>query len=224
MKTLFFLGALLASISMHAQAPATLFVKVVNEAGKPYSGDKIYFVGQNTKKSFSGITDKLGKFRIDLPQGDVYDIRIRSIGEEMEYNTIEIPMLAEYEQFETTELLITYEAPTSYTLSSLEFETAKAVIRPGSYLLLDKLVEIMLQKPAMKIEIGGHTDSDGDTVSNQLLSQQRADAVKKYLISKGVDASRIASRGFGETKPVADNNTSEGKQRNRRTEVSILAL
>jgi outer membrane protein OmpA-like peptidoglycan-associated protein len=90
--------------------------------------------------------------------------------------------------------------------------------------LLDKLLEIMLQKPAMKIEIGGHTDSDGDAVSNQLLSQQRADAVRDYLISRGVTASRITSRGFGETKPVADNGTAEGRQRNRRTEVSILAL
>jgi len=222
MKTIFLLLFLFAGIVVRAQSPASLIVKVVNEAGKPYLGDKVYFVGQASGKSFSGITDVSGKFKIDLPAGDIYDIRIRAIGDEVEYNTLEIPKLGEGEQFETMELLITYQAATSYTLSSLQFETAKAVIHPASFHMLNELAEIMQQKPALQIEISGHTDSDGDAGANQLLSQQRADAVKDYLIRKGISAARIRSKGYGETKPIATNDSAEGKQVNRRTEVRIL--
>lgn len=207
---------------LFAQAPATISVTVLNTKNQPYSGDKIYFVGQQTKRSFSGVTNAKGKFNIDLPQGDVYDIRIKSIGEELEYNTLEIPTIGEGQFFEKMEIAITYEAAKSYTLSNLQFEVAKATIRSSSYQQLDDLVEILTLKPTMKIEIGGHTDSDGDDQSNLLLSQQRADAVKSYLIKKGISATRIASKGYGETRPVGDNATTAGKQKNRRTEIRVL--
>jgi len=222
MKTILLLTMLFSGFSAIAQSPATLEVTVVNPAGKPYSGDKVYFVGQKTKKTLSGITNASGKFRVDLPQGDVYDIRIQSIGEDLEYNTVEIPTIGAGAHFELMEVLITYEASKEYTLSSLQFETAKAVIQPGSLPMLDNIAEIMQLKKEMKIEIAGHTDSDGDAAANQLLSQQRADAVKAYLVKKGVSASRIKSAGYGETKPVASNTTASGKQQNRRTEVKVL--
>ena len=87
---------------------------------------------------------------------------------------------------------------------------------------MNDLVEIMLLKTTMKIQIAGHTDSDGEAADNLLLSQQRANAVRTYLINKGIAPSRIISIGYGETKPIGDNNTPEGKAKNRRTEVSIL--
>jgi outer membrane protein OmpA-like peptidoglycan-associated protein len=119
-------------------------------------------------------------------------------------------------------LTITYEAPKTFTLNSIQFETGKADLKASSYTLLDDLVEIMTLKPTMKILIGGHTDSDGDDAANLVLSQKRADAVKNYLISKGINSKRIIAIGYGETKPVADNSTTEGKAKNRRTEIKIL--
>lgn len=222
MKTLFsilFTSVLLIS---NAQKTTPLKVLVLNEAGKPYQGDKIFFVGQTGKDTYSGISDPQGKFTIDLPVGQVYDIRIKSIGEEIEYNELAIPDLKEGESFENVVLTITYEAPKTYTLNSIQFETGKADLKKESYTILADLVEIMTLKPTMKIQISGHTDSDGDATDNLLLSQQRADAVKKYLIGKGISSSRLTAIGYGETKPIADNSTSEGKAKNRRTEIKVL--
>lgn len=205
-----------------AQEKAPLDVKVLSESGKPYAGDKIYFVGQTSKASYSGVTNAAGKFHIELPPGDVYDIRIMSIGDELEYNTLEIPALKEGERYESMELEIMYEAAKDYTLNNLQFDTGKSTIKTGSFSILDNMAELLVLKPAMKIEIAGHTDSDGDDAANLLLSQQRADAVKQYLIKKGIATNRITAKGYGESRPVADNATTAGKQQNRRTEIRIL--
>jgi OOP family OmpA-OmpF porin len=222
MKLMTCLFGLLIGTTLFAQPSAVLDVKVVNAKGQPYKGDKIYFVGQQTHRTFSGITNAAGKFEISLPAGDVYDIRIQSIGEEVEYNTLEIPAIAEGEQFERSGLEIMYEAPKQYTLSNLQFESGKSLIKPVSYKLLDDLAEIMTLKPEMKIEIAGHTDSDGDDAANLALSQQRADAVRNYLLKKGIAGSRIVAHGYGESRPVADNSIAAGKQQNRRTEIRVL--
>lgn len=205
-----------------AQQSAPIEVLVLDASSKPYAGDKIFFVGQAKKKTYSGITDSKGKFLIQLPAGDVYDIKIMSIGDELEYNTLEIPALKQGEFFEKMELTIIYEAATTYNLSNLQFESGKAAIKPESYSLLTDLIEIMKLKGNMKIEIAGHTDSDGDADANQLLSKQRADAVKNHLISKGVSAERIKTIGYGESRPIADNAGPQGKAMNRRTEIRIL--
>jgi OmpA-OmpF porin, OOP family len=222
MKTLLtFIACATLSISS-AQQSAPIEVTVLNESNKPYSGDKIFFVGQKKKQSYSGVTDAKGQFLIHLPAGDIYDIKILSIGDELEYNTLEIPALGQGEFFEKMELMIMYEAASTYNLSNLQFESGKSVLKQESYSLLTDLIEIMKLKGSMNIEIAGHTDSDGDADANQLLSKQRADAVKNYLISKGISASRIKTIGHGESKPLADNTTPQGKAMNRRTEIRIL--
>jgi outer membrane protein OmpA-like peptidoglycan-associated protein len=80
----------------------------------------------------------------------------------------------------------------------------------------------MKLKPEMKIEISGHTDSEGDDATNLELSKNRAEAVKQYLISKGINGARVSTIGYGETKPVASNASSDGRAKNRRTEIRIL--
>lgn len=105
---------------------------------------------------------------------------------------------------------------------NLEFETGKAVIRSSSFSSLDELAALMKKKPTFRLLIEGHTDNVGSDASNLKLSQRRAEAVKKYLSDKGIDAARIVSKGYGEMSPVADNKTAEGRQRNRRVEFTIL--
>ncbi len=80
----------------------------------------------------------------------------------------------------------------------------------------------MKLKPSLVIEISGHTDNTGTTEINMKLSQDRADAVRNYLIRKGISAERVTAKGYGDTEPVADNSTDEGKAKNRRTEVRII--
>lgn len=222
MKTLFILFNFGFLTACFAQQSAPIEVLVLNGSNKPYQGDKIFFVGQNKKKTYSGITDSKGKFLINLPAGDVYDIKIMSIGDELEYNTLEIPALGQGEFYEKMELTIQYDAASTFNLSNLQFESGKAVLKTESHSMLSNLVEIMKLKSAMRIEIAGHTDSDGDASANEALSKQRADAVKNYLVSKGIAAERIKTVGYGESRPIANNATSQGKALNRRTEIRIL--
>lgn len=224
MKTIFYVCCLaLMSPSLLAQvakAPVKVLVKGFN--GKPYSNDKVLFVGQKSKQTYSGVTNALGQFTVQLPCDEIYDIRIQSIGDEIEYNTLEIPAVKPGEFFEEAELVIEYDPGTVFSFTNLQFETGKSDLKTNSYAHLKNLVEIMKRKKDLKIQISGHTDSDGEVNANQVLSQKRAESVKAYLISQGIDANRIIAKGFGESKPIADNNTPQGKAQNRRTEISIL--
>lgn len=108
--------------------------------------------------------------------------------------------------------------------SNLTFEIGKAIIKPSSFPFLDEIVTVMSDPDATqwKLEIKGHTDNVGETAYNQKLSEQRANAVKDYLVSKGVLATRITAQGFGETKPIASNDTKDGREKNRRVEFFVI--
>ncbi|MBI5646167.1 MAG: OmpA family protein [Ignavibacteriae bacterium] len=106
-------------------------------------------------------------------------------------------------------------------LENVEFESGKAVLLKESLPTLDKVAKNLLDNPKVNIEIRGHTDSTGDFEKNILLSAQRAESVKAYIVSRGVDERRIETQGFGPSQPVAPNSTVEGRQRNRRIEFRI---
>jgi outer membrane protein OmpA-like peptidoglycan-associated protein len=103
----------------------------------------------------------------------------------------------------------------------VEFATARATIRASSTALLDALADVIKQCPDAKIEIGGHTDASGSTSYNQALSERRAVAVRDALIERGANAGNLTAVGYGESRPIADNGTREGRARNRRTEFKV---
>jgi len=109
----------------------------------------------------------------------------------------------------------------TFELKNVYFEYNQATLVQESHRELDNLVEVMLENKGMQIEIAGHTDSIGGASYNQNLSQQRADAVANYLVSKKIDKTRIVSKGYGESKPIDTNETEEGRARNRRVEFVI---
>lgn len=100
----------------------------------------------------------------------------------------------------------------------INFDVAKSTIKSESFGALNNILTILKEHPELKFEIGGHTDSDGDNATNLKLSQDRADAIKAKLIELGVDAARLTTKGYGKTKPIGDNATTEGKATNRRVE------
>lgn len=100
----------------------------------------------------------------------------------------------------------------------INFDIDKATIKPESMGTLNMIVQVMKDNPDVKFEVDGHTDNSGMPAHNLTLSQQRADAVRDQLVKMGIDASRLTSKGFGDTKPIGDNNTLEGKANNRRVE------
>ena len=100
----------------------------------------------------------------------------------------------------------------------ITFDVNKSTLRPESMGTINQIYKLMADNPTLNLEVDGHTDSDGDDASNMKLSQDRADAVRTQLISMGIDGARLTSKGYGETKPIADNSTLEGKAKNRRVE------
>jgi len=225
-KHIYFLFCLILSTNLFAQElepteeAFLVNVSVANFEEKALQGEQIFFDGDITKKSFSGVTNTEGKFQILLPKGETYSVRYKNFSETVDYNKIELPAQAgKY----IVDVFIKYQPSKVFVLDDVHFDTGKSTLKTSSYPALDDIVEVMKLKPNMKIEIGGHTDNVGEPQSNMRLSKSRANAVKNYLISKGINASRLTAVGYGETKPIADNNTNDGRQENRRTEVTILA-
>ncbi|MDP4266216.1 MAG: OmpA family protein [Bacteroidota bacterium] len=107
-------------------------------------------------------------------------------------------------------------------LKNIFFETASYQLKDESITELEKLVDFMTKNSKLKIEISGHTDNVGDDKSNQLLSENRAKAVVDFLISKNISSNRLSPKGYGKTKPVDTNDTSDGRANNRRTEFKII--
>ena len=105
---------------------------------------------------------------------------------------------------------------------NLEFETAEDIIIDISKPALDELAQVLVKKSTWKLDITGHTDNVGDDNANMVLSKKRAEALKKYLISKGINGERMNVFYFGETKPISDNATPEGRRKNRRVEMKIV--
>ncbi len=109
-----------------------------------------------------------------------------------------------------------------WTLSGVLFDTAKWNIKPQGYPILDEAIVVLKNNPNMKIEIQGHTDSVGSKPYNQKLSEKRANAVKAYFVQKGISADRLSAKGFGLSKPVADNSAADGRAMNRRVELTPM--
>lgn len=104
---------------------------------------------------------------------------------------------------------------------SVFFETGKATLKASSHRSLDEIADVLRNDPSLYVDIAGHTDNVGDDAYNMQLSQERADACRNYLVSKGISADRITAKGYGETEPIGDNNTATGKAQNRRTEFKL---
>jgi outer membrane protein OmpA-like peptidoglycan-associated protein len=106
-------------------------------------------------------------------------------------------------------------------LNGIEFDSGRATIKRSSNKILDDIVKIMLENPAYLLSINGHTDNTGQAAKNQTLSEERANAVKNYLESKGVRADRMTAQGFGQDQPVTSNSTAAGRAKNRRVEFVV---
>lgn len=111
-----------------------------------------------------------------------------------------------------------------YVRDSVLFDPGSSIVQPASQGVLDLGVALMTQNPQVTIDIQGHTDADGPEHENMVLSRERVDAIFDYLVAAGVDPARLTREAFGETRPIADNTTAEGRARNRRVEFTINNL
>jgi outer membrane protein OmpA-like peptidoglycan-associated protein len=198
---------------------AAITVSVEDPQHHPKIGETVQFRSTKTKKTFTGKTKQNGKFTILLPKNDTYDIELMSFENDFKFNSLTIP---NQKGMLTYQFGITYELPKTYVLKNVYFDTGKANLKASSFASLNNLAKLLKAKKTLIIEISGHTDNVGDVNKNIILSEQRAKAVKKYLLKKGIPSLQVQTKGYGDKQPIADNNTATGRKKNRRTEVKII--
>lgn len=202
---------------------AVLKFFVIDKKTGPVEGLVIALVGANGKKFYTQETDAEGYAEVLVPVGQKYDLTYLTLGRE----DITASVTVTDEPAQNIKLTLRYEnrypdrPDPPFVLGAVNFDTARATLKPESYPELDRVVEFMLHKGA-RLEISGHTDNVGNPKSNKTLSLRRAQACRDYIVSKGVDPERIEAVGFGDEKPIAPNDTPENRSKNRRIEAREL--
>ncbi|GIV34513.1 MAG: hypothetical protein KatS3mg031_2048 [Chitinophagales bacterium] len=163
-----------------------------------------------------------GAYKITLPYGRFFGIRAAAEGYISISDNLDLTQIEEYKEVRKDLYLAPIEVGEIVRLNNIFFDYDKATLRPESYPELNRVVEFLKSSPRVVIELSGHTDDRGSDSYNLALSQNRAKAVVDYLIKQGISPSRLVAKGYGETRPVATNDTEEGRQLNRRVEFEIL--
>jgi outer membrane protein OmpA-like peptidoglycan-associated protein len=163
-----------------------------------------------------------GEFLVCLPTGKDYALNVSRSGYIFHSENFSLKNYTSLKPYQLDIKLQKLRPGSSIVLNNVFFETNSFDLKPESKVELDKLAELMKLNPTMKFELGGHTDNVGADENNLTLSQNRANNVVKYLVSKGIPADKLVAVGYGESKPVDTNDTEEGRKKNRRTEFKIL--
>lgn len=164
-----------------------------------------------------------GKFLLSLPGGKNYGISVKKDGYLFHSENFNIPASSDFNMVDKVIELKNIKVGSKIALRNVFFATGKADVTPESFPELDRLVKLMNDVPGLKVEVSGHTDNQGSDQLNTTLSQSRAEAVMEYLVKKGIAQGRLVAKGYGPSRPVASNETAEGRQENRRTELEIIA-
>jgi outer membrane protein OmpA-like peptidoglycan-associated protein len=181
-----------------------------------YSGDEGKEVGMNRAKAVRKKLNDLGV------ANTITDTTVKASGMDGKSAMLEVKLKKPLGMDFNESIIARSSVGTSYVLRNVYFETGKSDLDAQAKAELDILAEIMKENASLAIEIGGHTDSKGSDESNQKLSERRAQSVLNYLISKGIKSDRLTSKGYGESQPIADNETEKGRRLNRRTEAKIM--
>ena len=192
---------------------------------QPLSASLVYETLPDGVEAGNGISSPTdGAFKMVLPYNKNYSIRATadkffSVSENLKLDSL---IKAGYKEIHKDLYLVPIEIGQVVRLNNVFFDFDKWDLRPESYVELDRVVKLLNENPTIEIEMSAHTDSYGSDEYNFKLSDNRAKSVRDYIISKGIAEKRIISQGYGETKPVAPNDTDENRQLNRRVEFKIL--
>lgn len=212
-------------LSKSAQPDPVVLVygRVLNQKTKEPIEAQIVYFGLTDNKEYGLATSdaKTGEYRIVLPRGVNYGFKSSVTGFISIAENLNVVTLDDYKEIERNLYLAPVEVGKSFRLNNIFFDTGKYELRPESENELENLRRLLVENPYMEIEISGHTDDVGDNSKNLELSSNRAESVVKWLIDYGIAAGRLKSRGYGEAKPEAPNDTEEGRQLNRRVEFTI---
>jgi outer membrane protein OmpA-like peptidoglycan-associated protein/Tol biopolymer transport system component len=178
----------------------------------------------NSAKQISSIqTDETGNFLVTLPINKNYSLNINRKGYLFYSENFSLVDNKLDSFFNLKIPLQPIEKGAAVILKNIFFDSNSDLLKKESEIELDKFVSLLNENPNLKIQINGHTDNVGKKEDNQKLSLNRANAVVKYFVSKGIKAVRLTAMGLGDTKPISDNNTEQGKNNNRRTEINVIS-
>lgn len=163
-----------------------------------------------------------GEYLMALPAGRRYAMYVKADGFLVHSETIEVPFGQRNLELDLDVNLESLDAGNQATMKNIFFATASAGLQEDSKAELDQLQELLTLNVALDLEISGHTDTDGSAEFNRTLSEQRAISVRDELVRRGIDQARLTAVGFGDARPVADNDSEANKARNRRTEIKVL--
>ena len=163
-----------------------------------------------------------GDYQIILPYGNFYSYRAAAPGYYAVSENLDLKEFKEYKEIVQNLYLVPIQTGEVIRLNNIFFDTGKWDLKSESFNELNRVSQLLKDNPAMTIEISGHTDNVGAEDFNILLSGNRAKAVVDYLLSQGIASERLNSKGFGKAKPVASNDTEEGRKENRRVEFTIV--
>ena len=190
------------------------------KAGLPSA---VELIDLSTREPLSKVqTDESGNYLVTLPVGKDYVFNVNRKGYLFYSGSFPLSQSSPDSTYEKNIPLQSLEVNASVVLNNIFFDVNKYELKPGSQIELEKLAQLLSDNPGLRIEIGGHTDNVGKPDDNLTLSNNRAKSVVAYLVSKGIAADRLSAKGYGETKPVADNKTESGRALNRRTEVKVV--
>jgi OOP family OmpA-OmpF porin len=170
---------------------------------------------------YSTNADPGGKYTIKFPSVNEYTIRVEAAGYVGNFEKLDVRTY-EMKSLEMNFKLQPIEIGATINLKSVLFQQSTYNLLPESNDELDLVVSFLKMNPKVEIELEGHTDNRGNPEHNLRLSQKRVERVKAYIVSKGVSAKRITGKGFGGSKPIADNKSEETRRLNRRVEFTIV--
>lgn len=204
---------------------------VDGETGKPIGAKIVYErLPDGTELGIAQSNPETGEYEIKLPAGHLYGIRAEakdhiSESQNLDLRNITSDMVIQNKDFNLQPIRVArIDENATITLNNIFFDFDKSVLKPESFPELDRLVALMTERTGMQVEIDGHTCDIGDEQYNLGLSERRAKAVQKYIISKGIESARVAVQFFGETKPAVENTNRETRRKNRRVEFKIVKL
>lgn len=206
-------------------APVSYLLALVTDeqSGKALRADFELVDVVTGEKVHTGVSNlPAGSILASLPPGKDYALHISKPDYLFYSEHFRLTEATESKPFVIEVALQPIKTGSSVVLRNVFFDTDKDVLEPASFNELNRIAELLSRHPGLVIELGGHTDNTGSAAYNNDLSLRRATAVQSYLIDKGIDASRMKVKGYGSDRPVADNETENGRALNRRTEMLVV--